>query len=101
MRNKYISLIALVTIFFMNILVFHYHDLDLSNENVHNYKTESLINEDVHDCDICNLSFTKYHLIDNSISLKNTVSHIYTFNQHKSYSYKDIYKISNKSPPVV
>jgi|TARA_B110000881_G_scaffold103858_1_gene91226 hypothetical protein len=101
MKNKYISYLTLIAMFFVSIQVFHHHDLDLSNENVLNHNIESIINEDIHKCDLCKLGYTKFFLTEDTFLFNEVFSSSCGIVQPKAYFYKEIYKISNKSPPLV
>ena len=100
-KNNYISLLSLIAMFFMSIQVFHQHDFNLSNNELFNHDIQSLVNEDIHECDICKLSNTKFFITENIALLNKVFSIEPSIVSSKTYSYKEIYKISNKSPPVV
>jgi len=100
-KNNHISFLSLIAMLFMSMQTFHHHDFNLSNNKLLNHDTESLINKDIHECDTCNLSSTKFFITENIVLLKKVFSIESSIVNSKTYFYKEIYKISNKSPPVV
>jgi hypothetical protein len=100
-KNNHISFLPLIAMLFMSMQTFHHHDSNFSNNKLLNHDTESLINKDMDECDICNLSSTKFFITENIFLLKKVFSIESSIVSSKTYFYKEIYKISNKSPPVV
>jgi len=100
-KNNHISFLSLIAMLFMSMQTFHHHDFNLSNNKLLNHDTESLINKSIHECDTCNLSSTKFFITENIILLRKVFSIELSIVSSKTYFYKEIYKISNKSPPVV
>ena len=75
--------------FFMSIQVFHKHELNLLPEDLFSQNSESLINEEVHKCDSCQLGYTKFFITDNT----------FLFNEVFSSQKKRIYKAFLNSDP--
>ena len=101
MKNKYISYLTLMAMFFMSIQVFHKHDLNLLPEDIFSQNSESLINEEVHKCDSCPLGYAKFFITDNTFLFNEVFSSNNNAVQSELYFYKEIYSISNKSQPLV
>lgn len=100
-KNNYISLLSLIAMFFMSMQTFHYHDSSFSYSELLNHNDKNLLSNNVHKCDICNLNNTEFSITEKTVLINNVFSiDSYTLSC-STYFYKQIYSISNKSPPVV
>ena len=100
MKNKLFSLTTLCALMMMNFQFYHHHELHSSNISTSNQEDIVVSDKDSHNCDFCELSFTKY--VSNVEKFVNHDSHSdYSFLQNLNFvSYKSVHGIPNKSPPV-
>ena len=100
-KNNYISLLSLIAMLFMSMQAFHYHDSDLSYSELLSHNDKNSERNDEHECDTCNLNNTEFSTTEKTVLINNVFSiDSYTLSC-STYFYKQIYSISNKSPPVV
>ena len=101
MKNKLFSVITLCSLMVMNFQFYHQHELHSGDKYSSNQESVYITShEDLHNCDFCELSFTKYIANVKKFVTHDSHSNYFFLKDLNFVSYKSIHGIPNKSPPV-
>jgi len=102
MKNKLFSLTTLCALMMMNFQFYHHHELHSNDIFASNQEGIYVVSDkDSHNCDFCELSFSKYVSSIEKFVTQDSHSDYSFLNNLNFVSYKSVHGIPNKSPPVV